>query len=62
MREPQCEAYYYVGMKHLLMDEQDAAGEMFRKCLATNWDDFDEYVLADSELRRMNHRPESGAN
>jgi lipoprotein NlpI len=49
----QCEAWYYIGLKHLLSDNKAAAAEAFRNCLATNARSFDEYIRAAIELKKL---------
>lgn len=48
-----CEAWYYAGMKRLLANDRPTAIDYFRKCLATQKIDFDEYQLAQAELRAI---------
>jgi len=50
-RNHYCEAWYYAGMKRLLANDRPAAFDYFHKCLATQKIDFDEYQLAQAELR-----------
>ncbi len=61
-KEQKCEAFYYVGMAHLLKMEHarlstppslEKAREYFEKCLATDVKNFREYELAKIELDRM---------
>jgi tetratricopeptide (TPR) repeat protein len=48
-----CEAYYFAGMKRLLMGDKVTATDYFKKCIATGQSDFCEYVLARAELRAL---------
>jgi lipoprotein NlpI len=45
-----CEAYYYAGMKHLLMGDKIGAADFFRKCLDTGEAGYFEYESAAAEL------------
>ena len=49
-KEQHCEAYFYVGSKHLIENDKMAAVDYFKKCLTTNVTDFEEYTSAASEL------------
>jgi lipoprotein NlpI len=49
-KEQHCEAYFYVGSKHLIEKDRMAAVDYFKKCLTTNVTDFEEYTSAASEL------------
>ncbi|HEX4202062.1 MAG TPA: hypothetical protein VHY59_11125, partial [Chthoniobacterales bacterium] len=49
----ECEAWYYVGMKHLLAGDKAGAASSFEKSLATNSRISQEYFLATFELKRM---------
>jgi len=49
-KEQHCEAYFYVGSKHLIENDKMAAVDYFKKCLTTNLTDFEEYTSAASEL------------
>jgi tetratricopeptide (TPR) repeat protein len=53
VREHYCEAYYYVGMTHLLANKTAIAQNFFEKCLATNVTAFEEFQLARAELARL---------
>ncbi len=62
-RELKCEAYYYVGMAHLLGVSTHSqptgadtvkAMERLEECTATNVESFQEYQWAESELQRLN--------
>ena len=46
-----CEAWYFAGMKRLLMGDKATAYDYFRRCLATGKSDFCEYILAQAELQ-----------
>jgi len=48
-----CEAWFYAGMKRLLAGDKPGAIDAFRSCLATQESAFDEYMLAQAELRRL---------
>jgi lipoprotein NlpI len=52
-REQHCQAWYYSGIKHLLSGDKGTAGDYFRKCLATEQFDVDEYQLAQVELKAL---------
>lgn len=45
-----CEAYFYIGSKDLVEGDKKAATRNFKKCLATNLSDFEEYSSAQAEL------------
>ena len=49
-KEQHCEAYFYVGSKHLIENDKMAAVDYFKKCLTTNVTNFEEYTSAASEL------------
>lgn len=49
----QCEAWYYVGLKHLLSGDKAGAGNAFEKSIATNSRNFQEYFLATLELKQI---------
>ncbi len=46
-----CQAWYFAGMKRLLMGDKGTAADYFQKCLATGKKDFCEYILAQSEMQ-----------
>ena len=48
-----CEAWYYSGMKKLLSGDKKTAVDYFHKCLATEMKSYDEYKLAQSELKSL---------
>jgi lipoprotein NlpI len=48
-----CEAWFYAGMTKLLDGNKAAAGEDFRKCLATGLKTFFEYQFAQAELKAL---------
>src|ERR1022692_4395567 len=45
-----CEAYYYIGMKHLVASDKTNAAEFFQKCLDTGEKQYFEYGSAQAEL------------
>ncbi len=45
-----CEAFYYVGMVHLLKNENDLARNFFEKCILTHMTRYSEYAFAQAEL------------
>ena len=49
-KEQHCEAYFYVGSKHLIENDKMAAVDYFKKCLTTNVTDFEEYSSGATEL------------
>ena len=49
----QCEAWYYVGTKRLLAGDKTGAVDAFEKSIATKSRNFQEYLLARFELKRM---------
>jgi tetratricopeptide (TPR) repeat protein len=51
--EQLCEAYYYVGMKHLLANDKSEASAFFYKCLATGKSNCFEYVSAEARLDQL---------
>lgn len=48
-----CEAYFYIGMNYLLEQKTIEAKKYFEKCIGTNVNDFMEYGLAETELKRI---------
>jgi len=52
-----CEAYYFIGMKRLLMGDRAAAIDNFQKCVATGEKDYFQYILAQVELQAMATAP-----
>jgi lipoprotein NlpI len=52
-RAQHCEAWYYAGMKRLLAGDKKTAAEYFNKCLGTQEKNFDEYILAQAELKSL---------
>ena len=52
-RARHCEAWYYAGMKRLLAGDKKTAAECFDKCLGTQENSFDEYMLARAELKSL---------
>ena len=51
--EHQCEAWFYAGIKRRLAGDDAAARAYFRKCLATERTDEEEYNFAAAELRTL---------
>jgi ankyrin repeat protein len=49
-KEQHCEAYFYVGSKHLIENDKMGAVGYFKKCLTTNVTDLEEYASAATEL------------
>jgi tetratricopeptide (TPR) repeat protein len=47
-----CQAYYFAGMKRLIMGDRGTASDYFQKCVATGKKDFCEYILAQAELQQ----------
>ncbi|MBV8416604.1 MAG: hypothetical protein JO251_15455, partial [Verrucomicrobia bacterium] len=50
-RAHHCEAWYYAGMKYLLVGDKKTAADYFTKCSATQDPTSDAYSLAESESR-----------
>ena len=48
-----CEAYFYIGSKHLLDGDKTTAMDNFKKCLATHVTNFQEYASAEAEFNRL---------
>jgi lipoprotein NlpI len=48
-----CEAWFYIGMKHLLAGDKADARESFNKCIATGQSTFVEYAFAQAELKAL---------
>ena len=48
-----CEAYFYIGQRYLLADNEDEARRCFVKCVATGADDYVEYWAAKKELEKL---------
>lgn len=48
-----CHAWYYGGVKRLLVNDRTGAAERFRKCLGTNQKGLTEYQLALNELKTL---------
>lgn len=48
-----CEAWYYAGMKRLLAGDKKTAADYLNKCLGTREKNFDEYILAQAELKSL---------
>ena len=59
-KEQHCEAYFYIGSKHLLENDRMAAVDYFKKCLATDVTNFEEYTSAVSELNFLQWPPAKG--
>jgi tetratricopeptide (TPR) repeat protein len=52
-REHRCEAWFFAGIAQFSGGKKDAAADCFRKCLATEAKDLEEYRMAEAELGRM---------
>jgi tetratricopeptide (TPR) repeat protein len=52
-----CQAWYFAGMKRLLMGDKVTALDYFQKCLATGKKDFCEYILAQAQLQTLQTPP-----
>jgi tetratricopeptide (TPR) repeat protein len=50
-QEQRCEAYFYIGSRHLIAGDKTGAADFFEKCVATSIQDFSEYQCAKAELR-----------
>ena len=48
-----CQAWYFAGMKRLLMGDKKGAIEAFHQCVATQQKDSTEFVLAQTELKAL---------
>ena len=48
-----CEAYFYVGMTHLIAGDVIEADEYIRKCIGTGVTNYYEYKIARAELSRL---------
>jgi tetratricopeptide (TPR) repeat protein len=48
-----CQAWYFAGMKRLIMGDKGTAADYFQKCLATGKKDFCEYILAQAQLQTL---------
>lgn len=55
-----CEAHFYIGEYALLAGDKEQAARQFRECLATGADDYNEYMLAREELKRLEGSEGSG--
>lgn len=53
VRESQCEAYYYAGMRRLLAGDQAGATRWFEKSVSTRVIEFKEFTWARAELARL---------
>jgi lipoprotein NlpI len=51
----QCEAFYYIGLKHLLDGDKDGARGFFQDSLATGVRKYSEYRFAAAELTRLGY-------
>ena len=49
-KEQHCEAYFYIGSKHLIENDRMAAVDYFKKCVTTNETNFEEYTSANVAL------------
>jgi tetratricopeptide (TPR) repeat protein len=56
-----CQAYYFAGMKRLIMGDRGTANDYFQKCVATGKKDFCEYLLAQAELQQPAPPPSAPA-
>jgi tetratricopeptide (TPR) repeat protein len=54
-----CEAYYFAGMKRLLMGDKGTAEDYFNKAVATNQTDQHEYLLSQAESKAIQQMPAS---
>jgi tetratricopeptide (TPR) repeat protein len=52
-----CEAWYFAGMKRLLIGDKPTAIDHFQKCLATGQKNHFEYILAQAELQALELPP-----
>ncbi len=52
-----CQAWYFAGMKRMLMGDKATAADYFQRCLATNKKDFCEYILAQAQLHALQAEP-----
>ena len=57
-KEQLCEAYYYVGMKHLILGDTNGATSFFQRCinagpLMFGEEGYDDYNSAEAELRAL---------
>ncbi len=55
----QCEAWYFAGMKRLLMGDKITAIDYFQKCVATRQTGQNQYLLAQAELQALQSPPPS---
>lgn len=46
-----CQAYFYAGIARREGGDLDGARQLFEKCVATHQEDYNEYLLANAELR-----------
>jgi hypothetical protein len=53
-----CEAYYYVGMTHLLAGDTTTARSFFDQCVGTHYTSWQEFELAQAELARLAASPQ----
>lgn len=56
-QEQHCEAYFYAGSKRLIADDKTTAADYFKKCLATDVKNFEEYQSAEAELKFLSGSP-----
>jgi tetratricopeptide (TPR) repeat protein len=54
-----CEAWYFIGMRHLQSGDKQAAIDDLRKCVGTQKVDYCEFILAQEELKNLSP---AGAN
>lgn len=52
-KEQHCEAYYYIGSKRLFAGDKTGSVAEFRKCVATDVKNFNEYQFAKTDLQRL---------
>jgi tetratricopeptide (TPR) repeat protein len=52
--EQKCEAYFYIGSRHLIAGDKARAEDLFEKCVATGIQNFSEYQCAKAELNTLN--------
>jgi tetratricopeptide (TPR) repeat protein len=52
-REQKCEAYFYIGSRHLIAGDKARAEDFFEKCVATGIQNFSEYQCAKVELNTL---------
>lgn len=55
-REQQCEAWYFVAMRHLAAGRKEEAAAAFRKCVATDIKEDSQYLGAVAELKWLEEK------